>query len=481
MSTVELVVTDTRIWARGATTHWDVPPSVVLASNGVDLVVGEPVTPPTQVSSAVQFVPGDGLALLPRVPSVLDALSAVFATVLHNLGVQPPCERILLVCSTEWGATRRGLLERAARQFAQRVDFEDMAVRAVAADHGTSHSRRTLVLEFATLTTTVTAVIRGHEGVHIESCEHEPTLALPEIIGPESPGLGKLHGLLGRMVDGQSTDLVQAVGLGDPSSVEVVRSAVEQICGPGVELRPVTGPDLVRGRRPEPHEQPQPTMAMPRATEWMQPLRERAAAQQPERKPLGFVLAGVGVLVLVVAVVLGVVLVGGSDKPATTATAAEATTHPSSVAPTTPDSGTSETFGRLRFQVPEGWQVAAPSDQQQTSHVVLTPTDGTRQRITVTQTPLDPDFGYDQVAAQLETQMAQRPRGVLGELRRDVVFGGRSGLAYTERPGDGSTVRWHVLLEYGVQASVGCQYVGDGWPQLETSCEEFGNSVHVTE
>ncbi len=95
------------------------------------------------------------------------------------------------------------------------------------------------------------------------------------------------------------------------------------------------------------------------------------------------------------------------------------------------------------------------------------------------QTPLAAGSGYAQVAAKLEAQIAQRPPGVLTDLKRDVVFGGRSGLAYWERPGDGSTVRWHVLLESGIQVSIGCQYAGDGWGQLETPCSNFGDSVRV--
>ncbi|MGY2056803.1 type VII secretion-associated protein [Nocardia gipuzkoensis] len=478
MSEVELVVTEARVWARGADTHWDVPPSVVLGSNGFDLVVGQPLNPRTQVGSVVQFVPADAIALPPRTPSVVDAMAVVFANVLENLRIPAPCARMTLICPTEWGADRRDVLEHAARRCTQKVVFEQIAVRSVASDEGTSHSRRTLVLEFATLTTTASAVIRSHRGVHVESCEIEPTLALDDITA-ESPGFASLRALVARLLDGGPIDLAQVVGLADTAKLDLLRSAIEQAAGAALELRPVAGVDLVRGRRLEPGDSPDPSPA-PASTEWMQPLRERAAEQrQPRYRTTGFAIAAImAVLAVALAVVGAVVLSGRADDGVTAAPGTEA-------APTSamPPVGTSigaspEAFGRIRFQVPPGWRVA-PSPEGGRARVDLVPEAGARQRITMMQTPLAAGSGYEQVAAKLETQIAQRPPGVLTDLKRDVVFGGRSGLAYSESPGDGSTVRWHVLLEHGIQVSIGCQYAGDGWSQLEIPCSNFGDSVRV--
>ncbi|WP_280311317.1 type VII secretion-associated protein [Nocardia abscessus] len=479
MSEVELVVTEARIWARGADTHWDVPPSVVLGSNGFDLVVGQPLNPRTQVGSIVQFVPADAIALPPRTPTVVDATAAVFANVLENLRIPAPCARMTLICPTEWGADRRDVLEHAARRCTPKVVFEQIAVRSVASDEGTSHSRRTLVLEFGTLSTTASAVIRSHRGVHVESCELEPTLALDDVTA-ESPGFASLRALVARLLDGGPIDLAQVVGLADTAKLDLLRSAIEQASGAAVELRPVAGVDLVRGRRLEPGDSPE-LSAAPASTEWMQPLRERAAAQrQPRYRTAGFAIAAiVAVVAVALAVVGAVVFSGRADDGATAAPGNEAA--PTSATP--PPVGTStgaapEEFGRIRFQVPPGWRVA-PSPEGGRARVDLVPEAGARQRITMMQTPLAAGSGYAQVAAKLEAQIAQRPPGVLTDLKRDVVFGGRSGLAYSERPGDGSTVRWHVLLESGIQVSIGCQYAGDGWGQLETPCSNFGDSVRV--
>ncbi|WP_029903286.1 type VII secretion-associated protein [Nocardia brasiliensis] len=484
MSTVELVVTETRVWARSAVTHWDGPPSIVLGSNGFDLVVGESLTPPTQVSSVVQHVSAEAVALLPRIPSVADGMAAVLSTAMENLRVAAPCERVTVICPTEWGSARRAVLEQAARRWTGEVRFEELAVRAVAADDGTSHSRRTLVLEFGTLTTTAATVLRSHEGVRLESCAHEPNLALAEVL-PASRGFDELVTVISRLLDGQQVELAQVVGLADQTKIEVLRAAVQQSCGPGVDLRSIAGPELIRGKQTEPIPVPESAPVGP-PPDWMQPLRERAAAQQPRRRGTAYVGVAVAAVVVVAAAVVGGVLL--LNRSADTTTAAPTTMLPPS-GPTVgppppfgappPPGGEPEVFGRVRFQVPDGWHLAAPPDATGRARVELSPDDGARMRIIVTQTQVAFGAGYEQVASNLEAQIGQRPPGVLTDLKRDVVFGGRSGLAYRERPGDGSTVNWHVLLEYGIQLSIGCQYVGDGWSALSTTCDRFGGSVRV--
>ncbi|WP_280501909.1 type VII secretion-associated protein, partial [Nocardia farcinica] len=147
-----------------------------------------------------------------------------------------------------------------------------------------------------------------------------------------------------------------------------------------------------------------------------------------------------------------------------------ATTSSAAAAPAT------HTLGPVTFRVPDGWHVTSPGATS--ARVDLGPDDGSRLRLTVTQTRVAADAGYARIAADLEAQMQQKPS--LGDLRRDVVFAGRSGLSYIERPQGGSTVRWHVLLEHGTQVSIGCQYVAeDDWAVLEPSCEELATSIDV--
>lgn len=480
MSSVDLVVTDTRVWARGPATHWDAPPSVVLGSNG-DLVVGESLTPPTQVSSAVQFVAADRIALLPRVPALGEAMTAVIGTAMQNLGVPIPCEQVTVVCPTEWGSRRRAVIEDAVRRFATDIVFEDMAVRAVVTDAGTARSRRTVVLEFGPLATTATAVVRSQHGMHIESCEHEPNLAISDI-APEGRGFDELAALFDRLLAGQPADIVQAVGVSDSAKLDLIRSVAQRFCGPEVEVRPIAGADLVRGTRPEPEYQPEVT-PLP-TTEWMQPLRQRAAAMQPPgRSTKVYVLGAVAAVAVVAAAAVGAVFAfsGSDNKPAasppSTSVSAHATPPSTSVPPSTTATSL-ETVARVRFQLPAGWRFAQTPDPSK-QRVDLVPSDGTRMRITVIQTPVTAGTGYEQVAANLAAQMKQRPSGSVSELKRDVVFGGKSGLAYTEQPGDGSTVNWHVLVEHGLQVSTGCQYSG-GWDSIAQTCEQFAASIQAT-
>ncbi|MEV2218719.1 type VII secretion-associated protein [Nocardia vinacea] len=453
-----------------------------MGSNG-DLVIGESLTPPTQVSSAVQYVGADRIALLPRVPSIAEAMTAVAGTVVQNLGIPVPCEQVTVVCPTEWGSRRRSVIDNALRRVAADVVFEDMAVRAVVADARAGRSRRTVVLEFGPLSTTATAVVRSHQGIHIESCEHEPNLSVADA-EPDSNGLAELSTLVDRLLAGQPADVVQAVGVSDPAKLDLIRSAVLEVCGPDVELRPIAGVDLVQGRRQEPAYQPEvaplPTM------EWMQPLRQRAAAMQPPgHVTKARALVGAAVVIVIAAAVVGAVFAfgGSDDSPAVSSsgTTAVAGTTPQPVSalpsPSVPRP-LIETAGRVRFQIPIGWRLAQTSDPSK-PRVDLVPSDGTRMRITVIQTSVAPGTGYEQVAADLEAQMKQRPNGALGDLKRDVVFGGKSGLAYTERPGDGSTVRWHVLVEHGLQVSTGCQYAGEFGVSVASACEEFAVSVQV--
>ncbi|MGW4370846.1 type VII secretion-associated protein [Nocardia takedensis] len=473
MSTVELVVTDSRVWAVGPATHWDVAPSVVLGGDG-SLVVGESLTPPTQVASAVQYVPAERIALLPRVPTVVESLHAVANAVFGNLGVPVPAATVTVVCPTEWGSYRRSALFEALRGLANEVVFEDIAVRAVAADAEAARGRRAVVVDCGALHTTASSVAPGPHGLALETCEFEPDLAIADL-GVDPRADEALTDLLGAVTAGRPVDTVLVLGVTDPARVARLREQVRALCGPETEVRPVSGVDLVRPAQPEPDYAPAPP-----ADEWLQPLRERAAAQQdPRERRSAYILGGVVAAAVVIALVVGaVVALGGSDGESVTAapttTSAALGPSPASGPPDDPPGRAPETFGHLRFQIPEGWKKNPAAGD---TRVDLAPSDGARLRLTLIQTPVAANAGYEQIAADLENQMRQKPS--MSDLRRDVVFGGRSMLAYLERPEGGSTVNWHVLVEHGTQVSIGCQYVGDAWESFATTCDAFAASVHV--
>lgn len=484
MTAVELIVTDARLWARSSNTHADMPPSVAPGSDGMSLVVGEPLAPQSMACSAVQLLTADRIAYLPSLPSPIDAMTAVFGRLLAELRVPAPCERLTIVTPTEWGARRRSDLETAASRCASEVKIHTAALRAVAADIR-NRDRRTVVIEFAPLSTTATSVTYGQQGPGIEACEHEPNLAAAEI-APDSPGLTDLRALLERLLAGRPADSVLVVGGADPRFLELIGSVVTEVSGPDTEVRTVASADLARNKQNEPTHYPTASIPPLPQTEWLQPLRERAAATRPPRSRTPIYIGAAAVAAIVVAGIGAAVAMNQPDETSGTAAAAQSSTvaAPSSptVAPTTPAKATTkaapapETIGNIRFEVPSGWRITEAAGG---SRIYLVPEDGTKARITLTQKQVAPGVGYEKVAADLEAQIKQRPAGTMSPLRHDVVFGGRPGLAYTEHPDDGSQVDWHVIVEHSTQVSIGCQYQTGGQDTTTQLCADVATTLEV--
>ncbi|NEW39090.1 type VII secretion-associated protein [Nocardia cyriacigeorgica] len=329
-------------------------------------------------------------------------------------------------------------------------------------------------------------MIYGQQGPEIEACEHEPNLAAVEI-APDSPGLSELRALFERLLAGRPTDSVLIVGGADPGLLELIGSAVTEISGPDTELRTVASADLARNKLTEATHYP--TAAIPQLpqTEWLQPLRERAAATRPPRSRTPIYIGAAAVAAILVAGIgAAVVLTQPEDAGSATAAAHSSTVtevSSSAVAPTTAPKATTtkttpapQTIGNLKFEVPAGWRVI---DAAGGSRIYLVPEDGTKARITLTQKQVVPGVGYEQVAANLEAQIGQRPAGTMSPLRRDVVFGGRSGLAYTEHPDDGSQVDWHVIVEHSTQVGIGCQYQTGGQDTTTQLCAAVATTLEV--
>jgi type VII secretion-associated protein (TIGR03931 family) len=190
-------------------------------------------------------------------------------------------------------------------------------------------------------------------------------------------------------------------------------------------------------------------------------------------------------LLIAAAAVIALLLIGvgvtvaltRSSSSHTTAAAETSVPATSSAASTSISQPTTQTFGRVRAQIPAGWHIASHLGDR----VDLSPDNGARQRITLTQKTLNPGAGLDDVADTLDAQIKSRPAGQVSALQRNTVFGGRPGLSYEESPGDGTTVRWQILVDSGLQASVGCQYVQGNWQPLADTCEQFVHTLRITE
>ncbi|BDT85114.1 type VII secretion-associated protein [Nocardia cyriacigeorgica] len=484
MTAVELILTETRLWARSSNTHADMPPSVVPGSDGKSLVVGEPLAPQSMACSVVQLLTADRIAFLPSLPSPVDAMTAVFGRSLAEMRVPAPCERLTIVAPTEWGTRRRSDIETAGLRVASEVEIHTTALQAVAADTR-NRDRRTVVIEFGPLSTTATSIIYGHQGPVIEACEHEPNLAAAEI-SPDNPGLVEFRALVERLLAGRPADSVLVVGGPDPAFLDLIGSAIAEVVGGDTELRTVASADLARMNSSE--ATPYAAAALPQLpqTEWLQPLRERAAATRaPRSRAPVYIGAAAVAAILVAGVGVAAVLNQPDDSGSATSVAKSSTVEPSppldtlttaAKATTTNAAPAQLTIGNIRFEAPVGWRVTEAAGG---TRVYLVPEDGTKARITLTQKQVVPGVGYEKVAADLEAQIKQRPAGTVGPLRRDVVFGGRSGLAYTEHPDDGSQVDWHVIVEHSTQVGIGCQYQTGGQDTTTQLCADVATTLEV--
>lgn len=59
-------------------------------------------------------------------------------------------------------------------------------------------------------------------------------------------------------------------------------------------------------------------------------------------------------------------------------------------------------------------------------------------------------------------------------------FAGRDVIYYRERPADGSTVDWYVLLRRRVQVSVGCRYTPAAARQVERACRDVVRTLRIS-
>lgn len=478
MTAVEIALTETRLWAWSANTHADLVPSVVPAGDGQGLVVGEPLAPPSIAVSPVQLINADRIAYDPGMPKPVDALAAVFVHTLAQLRIHTPCERLTVVHPSEWDPHRLKVLHTAAAQHAGQVVLQPAALRAVTA---TQRIRdvRSVVLEFGPLSTTASTVIPTDAGPRLEFCEHEPALAATEI-GADDNGRTAFRALFERLTHGCQVDSVVIVGRTDADFRNLIVEVIAEVCR--AELLVIAGADLVRVRPTDPADQRPVIPPAAADAEWLQPLRERAAATRPPRSrtPLYIGAAVVAALALLVAGGIFVVGYSGGESDAVAAgpstvetSASRATAEPES------DAG-SITIGPVSLTVPDGWRIMDPATAS-ADRLVLEPDTGLKARITVTQEQLQiPDASYDQIAADLAAEMATSPAGRYTPIRRDVVFGGRSGLAYTEHPEGGSTVDWHVIVEHSIQISIGCQYQTGGHDSITPICEDLASSLDVT-
>ncbi len=139
-------------------------------------------------------------------------------------------------------------------------------------------------------------------------------------------------------------------------------------------------------------------------------------------------------------------------------------------------------LGRVEVAVPGDWRrsdLDPPADQETDSAsrtVFADPDDG--RRILVVQSEVRSDSTLESVATSLGNRIAQRGDDVVSEFSPSTRFAGREVIGYRETPASGSAIRWYVIVEDGLQVSIGCQAGATG-ESVDTECARAVSSVQI--
>ncbi|UGT60033.1 type VII secretion-associated protein [Nocardia asteroides] len=394
-------------------------------------------------------------------------------------GTALPIEAVAVAHPTQWGGPAlahalRGLLPGVA------ADVAAVPTAHVAAAHYLRSRALTrasvLVVEFTALSCTVAVVDCDSVESTVVACEHEPTLGTGDP-APAPATAERLAELADRVLDDRAPHAVLVVGDADPEVGDLLRQHLatpafvpEVIALSGREIAKAVWTDARRATPGRAAALPGRQAMDVQATIGANLLARR---QPPNRRsPLV-----IGAAVVFVALAAAAAIAGGTllRAPAD-GSVADSPAVPGASRPTTPPPDSTAEAGRITVAVPAQWRPAGAADPER---LVLTPDSAVRARITVTQSVLAAGAGADDVARDLQSKISRAEPGRFGNVQRDVVLGDRPGLAYDEFPGDGSEVRWHVIVDRGVQAGIGCQYGRGRWDTVRTACEEVARSLTV--
>ncbi|MFC8046802.1 type VII secretion-associated protein [Nocardia sp. NPDC057353] len=389
-------------------------------------------------------------------------------------GLALPLPAVAVAHPTQWGGPA---LDRALRGLLPGVAADVAAVPTahVAAEHYLRSralpGASVLVVECTALSCTVALVDCDGAAATVVACEHEPALGAGELAPPATAE--RLAELADRVLDDRAPHAVLVVGTVDPEVGDLLRQHLatpafvpEVIALSGREIAKAVWSDT---RRPAPGRETALPGRQAMDVQATIGANLRARRQPRRRSPLVLGAAAVLVALAAAATVAGVALLRApADGSVADSPAVPATSRPAPPPPAT--------AGRLTVSVPAGWRPAGAADPER---IVLAPDSAARARITVTQTVLAAAADIDDVARDLQSEISRADPGRFGTVQRDVVFGDRPGLAYDEFPGDGSEVRWHVIVDRGVQAGIGCQFDRGRWDTFRTACEDVARSLTV--
>lgn len=478
VSDVDVVISGARMWARTATRHSDVVPSVMPVQGG--LAVGVAVGANQPSASVVTMSESAWIGFEPAPVSIVAATDAVIDKLLADLGSVSPGSTITVAHPSSWSASQRTSVERSLGRYSDAVVLEPIASRIASMRQSMGASELIAVVEIEPLHLTVSAVARSRDHVELAACEHEPTMGADEL---GKATFERLAAMIGQAVDGHRPSTVIVVGQHDERLLELLRDFVTESWS--TQPPPVQAPAFTAllGSRSGPSALPVPAGQQDQS-DWVGTLRDRAAASAPSPWIGTAKIIAAAAVILTVLAVGGVVIAttGGSSTDAAATVEPAVPTSSPTTAPITPSTRVAEpssqhVMGRVAFGIPGDWKLGAgPTPERAT----LIPTSATPARITVTYNTVAAGAGYDEVLRDITSRIDRAVPGRFGSPERDVVFAGRRGIGYQELPGDGSVVRWYVLLDHGVQTNVGCQHGAEGWGSVRSACEDVMRTVAIT-
>ncbi|MEV6216339.1 type VII secretion-associated protein [Nocardia sp. NPDC051833] len=479
---IDVVVSDARVLARTAARHVDVAPTVMPVPNGI--LVGAPTGPSQPAISALSLADSAWIGYEPQPLAIAAATDAVVDDVLAGVAPTPPGASIGVAHPSSWSTARRSSFARSFGRYSGSVALEPIAARVARLRQPLATTEFVVVVEIDPLAVTVSAVDRSRDQISVAACAHEPTLGAGDW---NDDDIDRLSAMIGEVADGSKPTSVLIVGPTDDHLLERLRefAAETWTTQPTPLVQPVAFTALLLPQSGLTDDRARPIPAQ--NAEWVGTLRERAAATAPApRHSTAKIIAAAAIsLVVVTAGIVAVVATRDSDADAATATQSTPTTVSTAPEPMSPKPSTTQpaatpaqhTMGRVTFNIPAGWRLATGSPADRAALVPQTATPG---RITVTYNTVAEQAGYDEVLRDITARISRAEPGRFGTPERDVVFAGRRGIGYQELPGDGSVVRWYVLLDHGVQTNVGCQHGSGGWGTVSTACEEVMRSVSIS-
>ncbi|MEV0684092.1 type VII secretion-associated protein [Nocardia sp. NPDC050378] len=484
VSVIDVVVSGARLWARTAAQHTDVIPSVLSVEGGI--TIGASVGPDQPSVGVLTMADSAWIGFSPTPVSTADAVNAVVDELFSELRPFAPDSTIAAAHPGSWSRARCELFGNALARYSSRVVLEPLATRIASLRQALASSELIVVVEVEPLHLTVSAVARAHGQVRLTACEHDPALGVEEL---SEDNFERLASMIQVVVEGHRPSAVIVVGQHGAELDEQLRDFVAGIW-------PVQ-PPLVQSSTYTALHRPQPrtgdaygSQGRPNRQDWVGTLRERAAASAPNpRAGIAKAVAAMGlVLVLVSLGAVAILTARGAEGDAATAARAEPTTSampnagPTTTSPSMSSSRpaaplSNHVLGRVTFAIPSEWQLAAVSTPERAT---LNPKTAAAARITVTYNTVADLAGYDEVLRDITSRIGRAEPGRFTTPERDVVFAGRRGIGYQELPGDGSVVRWYVLLDHGVQANIGCQHGTEGWGAISSVCEQVVRTVMIS-